>query len=153
MPIADYNLWSTWQALYDLDAEPYADTGTRPHARLGYHRAALLHTLFEDRAVNVPRVLGWAPETRVVVVGCGFGWFLERMAAHGYAHLVGTDTSTLVHTHKALTEEADIHAALLEVGLPYEAGEGVALKAKLHDGGPRARVPILNEDGQTNASR
>lgn len=148
MPIADYNLWPTWQALYDVAACP-----EYPHVRLSYHRAALYHTLFADRAAHIPPLLGWTPDTHIVILGCGFGWFVEHLHARGYPHVIGADTSTFVHAQKHLTEEADIDAALHAAGHPPHEGIGAAIKARLFDGGPRARVPIYNEDARTLVSQ
>ena len=153
MPYLDYNLWSTWQQSYDLDAEPDLGPVFRLHVRLSYHRAVLYDTLFKDREARVPPALGWTPSQRILVLGCGFGWFVERMRNAGWTNLVGADTSTFVQTNKALTEEADVNAAIAAIGLSPLVGEGAAIKAKLFDGGTRARTTVLNEDGRTGPSR
>ena len=47
MPYLDYNLWSTWQQSYDLDAEPDLGPVFRLHVRLSYHRAVLYREVKE----------------------------------------------------------------------------------------------------------
>lgn len=153
MPYLDYNLWTTWQQSYDLDAEPDLGPVFRPHVRLSYHRAVLYNTLFKDRADNIPQALGWLLTQRIVVLGCGFGWFVERLRAMGWTNIIGVDNSTFVQTNKSLTEEADINSAIAAIGFSPTVGEGQAIKTKLFDGGPRARVTVLNEDGRTGPSR
>jgi SAM-dependent methyltransferase len=153
MPFLDYNNPDTWKLLYDLDAEPYEITGTRPHVRLGYHRAVLFNTLFKNRADTLPGLLGWTTATRIAVIGCGFGWFVEQLQARGFTNVIGCDISTYVQTNKSLTESSDIDTAIAAVGLAATTGDGLAVKNKLFDGGNRARVSILNQDGSTVTSR
>jgi SAM-dependent methyltransferase len=147
-PIADYNLWSTWQALYDVQAIP-----ERTDIRLSYHRAALFNTLFLDRATRLPSILGWTPAKHICVIGCGFGWFVEQLVALGYTQAFGFDPSTFIQANFNGTEEADINAAIAAVGLSPTVGAGAAIKARIFDGGTRARVPIGNQDGKTASSR
>lgn len=152
-PLIDYSLWSTWQALYDLDAEPDLGPVFRPHVRLSYHRTVLMR-LAEDQAQAYIRVLGWQTAQKIGFIGCGFGWTVERLVNnHGFTNIVGADTSTFVQTNKSGTEEADINAAIVAIGLSPLVGDGAAIKAKLFDGGPRSRVPILNQSGATAQSR
>lgn len=148
MPIADYSLWSTWQQMYNVQALP-----ERSDIRLSYHRAALFNTLFKERADIIPNLLGWTQTTHIVVLGCGFAWFVEQLIARGYTSVVGLDVSTFIQTNKSGTEEADINASITAVGLNPLVGDGAAIKARLFDGGARARTGILAEDLKSNASR
>lgn len=151
--LIDYGLWSTWQQLYDLDAEPELGPVFRPHVRLSYHRAVLMK-LARDQAQAYIRVLGWQPTQKIGFVGCGFGWTVEVLQNdHGFTNIVGADTSTFIQTNKGGTEEADINAGIIAIGLSPLVGEGATIKAKLFDGGPRARVPVLNQSGATAQSR
>ena len=148
MPILNLNLWQSFQLLYDIAALP-----TRPDIRLSYHRAVLFDRLYKDRVEHIPQALGWTSTTRIAVLACGFGWFVEQLQAHGFINVIGADISTFVQANKNTTEEADINAAITLAGLSPLVGEGQAIKGKLYDGGLRSRVTILNEDGQTNGSR
>lgn len=153
MSLVDYSLWSTWQALYDLDAEPDLGPVFRPHVRLSYHRA-VLKTLARENANACITKLGWLSTQKIAFFGCGFGWTVEVLQAeHGFTNIVGIDTSQFIQTNKATTEEADINAAIIAVGLNPLIGEGATVKGKLFDGGPRSRVTVLNEDGRTPQSR
>ena len=158
MPFLDYNLWATWQALYDLDAEPYQTTPGRGHVRLSYHRAVLGpgKPLTAGNAQAYIDKLGWTPAKKIAALGCGFGWTIEELVTqHGFSagNLVGADVSTFIQTNKGGTEEADINAAITAVGLSPLVGEGATVKGRLFDGGPRSRVTVLNEDGRTPQSR
>lgn len=152
IPLIDYNLWATWQQLYDLDAEPDAVV-FRPHVRLSYHRAVLMR-LAREQAQAYITVLGWTLTNRIAILGCGFAWTLEVLInEHAFTRVVGCDPSVFVQTNKSLTEEADINAAIVAVGLSPLVGDGATVKAKLFDGGSRARKPVLNQDGSTLQSR
>ena len=154
-PLIDYSLASTWAKLYDLDAEPYAITGFRPHVRLGYHRSVLMR-LSRDQAQAYIDKLGWLPTQKIALIGCGFGWSAEVLInEHGFSptRLIGCDTSSYIHTNKSLTESAEIDAAITAVGLSPTTGEGLTVKGKLHDGGTRSRVTIVNQSGSAVSSR
>lgn len=151
-PLIDYNLWATWQQLYDLDAEPDAVV-YRPHVRLSYHRAVIMKLMREQANAYVSK-LGWTSGQHILIAGCGFGWSAEVLVNElGFPNVVGIDTSVFVQTNKSLTEEADINTAIALVGLNPLLGDGAAVKAKLFDGGTRARVPVLDQNGQTVQSR
>ena len=147
----DYSQSATWQSLYDLDAEPQAMV-YRPHVRLSYHRAVLA-ALMREHVEAYQRALGWLPTQRTVILGCGYGWSIEQLLAHGYVNVIGCDNSSLIQAQKDQTEEDDIDAAIRAVGIDPTTGEGAGVKASLFDGGPRSRVPVLNEDGLTASSR
>ena len=155
-PLIDYSLASTWAELYDLDAEPYAITGFRPHVRLGYHRSVLMR-LSRDQAQAYIDKLGWLPTQKIALIGCGFGWTAEVLInEHGFSptRLIGCDTSSYIQANKSLTESADIDAAITAVGLSPTTGEGLTVKGKLHDGGTRSRVvTVANQSGGTVSSR
>jgi len=151
--LLDYSLWSTWQALYDLDAESDIGPVFRPHVRLSYHRAVLMKAARLNAQAYVSK-LGWTTGQHIVIGGCGFGWSTEILIDElGFTNVVGIDVSTFIQTNKATTEEADINAGIVAVGLSPLVGEGAIIKGKLFDGGPRARKAILNQDGATVSSR
>lgn len=153
MPFKTWDTWADYQGAYDIGAEPDGHPNTRDEVRLSYHRAVMF-PIARDHAVNVVRVLNWQPSMKIVVIGCGFGWFIEVLKNElGYTNVVGTDIGLYVQTNKGGTEEADINAAIQAVGLNPLLGDGAIAKGKLFDGGPRARVPVLNEDARTNQSR
>lgn len=153
-PLIDYSKNSTWAALYNLDAEPYDNTGFRPHVRLSYHRSVLMRLAREQAQAYIDK-LGWLPTQKIALIGCGFGWTAEVLInEHGFTKLIGCDTSSWIQANKSLTESVDIDAAITAVGLDPTTGEGAVVKAKLFDGGTRSRVvTVLNQSGSTTSSR
>jgi len=153
MPFKTWDTWADFQGSYDIGAEPDGHPNTREEVRLSYHRAVML-PLARDRATNVARVLNWLPTMKIVVIGCGFGWFVEVLKNElGFTDVVGTDISLYIQANKSGTEEADINAAIQAVGLNPLLGDGATIKGRLHDGGTRSRVTVLNENAQTAQSR
>ena len=155
-PLKDWNDPATWDAAYSIGAE--GDTGhpaSRQEVKLGYHRAAML-PYCQTRAVGIAQALGWTPPGPIIIfVGAGFGWTAEVLEGMGYTRVLALDISTYVQANKAGTEEAEINGRIAAAGLDPASGPGLALKGRLHDGGPRSRASrgVLNEDGAGGQSR
>ena len=156
MPLKDWGLKQTWDEAYSIGAEgDTGHSGSRPEVKLNYHRA-VMWPYCQNRAVGISQSLGWTPPgPTIVIVGAGFGWTAEALEQMGFTRVVALDISTYIQGNKDATEEADIDAKITGVGLNPSAGEGLALKQRLHDGGPRARASrgVRNEDGAGGASR
>lgn len=146
----------TWdKTLYDLaysyNAEPDGHPNTRPAITLHYHRYVLFPEMLR-RAQFFIQQFGLTGASRVLVVGCGFGWTVEALNALGIP-TVGTDVSAYIQGNKSLTEDSDIDAAIRAVGLDPTTSEGLGHFNRLRGGGVRTTATILNEDSGNNASR
>ena len=156
MPFKDWNLKATWDAAYSIGAE--GDTGhpnTRAEVRLNYHRKAML-PVCQARAAGIAQALGWsAPGPSIIIVGAGFGWTAEALEAMGFTRVLGLDVSSYIQSNKGGTEETEIDAKIVAVGLDPATGEGQTIKGRLFDGSVRTRAGrgVLNEGGVGGASR
>ena len=92
---------------------------------------------------------------KIVIVGCGYGWVIEKLLEMGFTNVAGTDTSSYIQGTKTQTEDAEIDAAIAAAGLDPTQGEGLALRQKILPAVARSKVPdkVLNEDMANNASR
>lgn len=156
MPLKTWNTFADWNASYQINAEPNGHPNTRGPVILNYHRAVILPGL-RSRVAGLTTALGWiAPGPALVIVGAGFGWLAELLETEsGFTRVVALDPSIYIQTNKAGTEEADINAGILAVGLSPTSGEGLTLKGTLYDGAARTRSArgVLNELLDTNQSR
>ena len=147
---------TTWdKALYDLaydyNAEPDGHPNTRPEIRLHYNRFVLYPEMLR-RAQFFVQQFGLTSASKVLVVGCGFGWTVEAFGALSIP-AVGTDVSSYINNNKNVAEDSDIDAAVRQVGLDPTQGEGLSHFNRLRGGGVRTAATVLNEDSRTSASR
>lgn len=154
MPFRSWATKADWESAYDVSAEPWGHPNTRAEVRLSYHRAVFM-PWFRWAMPKLVAALSLKTTDRIALIGCGFGWGIEVLGEMGFASVVGTDTSAYIQASKGSTEEADINAKIVGVGLDPARGAGAELKAKLWDGGTRSRVAsrILNEDLASVQSR
>lgn len=154
MPFRTWATKTDWDTAYDVGVELDGHPNTRPEVRLSYHRAVFI-PWFRWAMPKLVAALNLQPSQRIALIGCGFGWGIEVLNEMGFANVVGTEPSAYIQANKASTEEADIDAKIVSVGLTPASGEGAVLKAKLFDGGTRSRAAanVLNEDLATTQSR
>lgn len=136
---------------YDMGAEPDGHPNTRGEIRLHYHRYVLFPEMLR-RAQFFVQQFSLTAASRVLVVGCGFGWTAEALSALGIP-TIGTEISSYIQTNKSLTEDADIAEAIAKVGLTAVAGEGLGHFNRLRGDGVRTRATVMEEDNMNNASR
>lgn len=152
----DFNTKQAFDESYRIGAEPGGHPAGRREVKLGYCRAVML-PYARARAGGIVAAMGWdAPWPRLVIVGGSFGWLGEMLETeHGFTQVVSTDVSRYVQAEKDNTEEADIDAALVAVGLDPTVGEGAMVKGRLFDGGNRTRASrgVVNENLKTGGSR
>lgn len=100
------------------------------------------HMLTDD----IIRVLDIRKNQSILVVGCGFGWEIEKLIDDGY-QIIGTEISPWIHENKYTDESKEINAALLAGGFNPEKGEGKKIREKML-ALPRCKCPdsILNLD-------
>jgi len=83
---------------------------------LHYHWFNILQWQASSYAPRLYNLLGLQPNQGVVIVGCGFNATGEGLANLG-VRVIGVDLSTYINAEKGNTEEADIRAACLAVGV------------------------------------
>ena len=139
-----------WHVEWDVN------TGVRINGRnirLNFHRWNIIPGWVGYTAKMV-RELGWSADTKLAIVGGGFGMMEEALVAnHGFTSVLTCDDSIWIQGAKGETEDADVSIAIAAVGGNPFSGEGMTKKAILSDGGFRARVTVVDEDILTNASR
>lgn len=139
-----------FDSAYRVLAERGGHPNTRKGVYLNYHRC-VMYPFMERRAKVLVERLDIQPGETALIVGCGFGWTVEAM--NDYCVAVGTETSPYIIENMHTSEEPDIAAAIAEVGLDPDTGEGADLKAELLGDGIRTRAVILNEHSITPESR
>lgn len=90
--------------------------------------------------------------SRVVVIGCGFGWTVEHLDEVCTA--VGTDTSRYIQQAKHTTEHPEAREIVSALMYSPFNGRGKEIVDHIVQNGARSqtRVPILNEDSLTGHS-
>lgn len=150
MPLKTWDK-ATFDATYRVGAEPEGHPNTRPEVKLHYCRAAIFPVV-QRRAAELIRLLALTSGQRVAIVGAGFGWLGEVLAASGIV-TASIDTSTYIQSAKSTTEAADVRAWIQAAGLDPDSGKGAEILARCVDGQARSRVTVLNEDLANNQSR
>lgn len=147
---ADYDgLYSIRVRIWDESIKAYR----RSPVRLHYNRAVMMRDYIEPRWVKVISLLGITSADRVVVVGSGFGWGVEKLIELTGCQAVGVDISDYVETSKDDTEEAEIDAAIIGAGFDHLTGHGLEVKNATFTGEPKAKQTILKEDLLSAKSR
>jgi len=98
-------------------------------------------------------VLNIQSTDKVCVVGAGFGWGVEALAAESGATVVGIDISDYIAAEQPNTEEAEIRAEITAVGLDPDTGRGAEVLAFAYDGSVRSNVVVLQNDASTGPQR
>ncbi len=147
MPIVDASDPVSWSNAYQI--------GYPKNRRvwLNYDRAVML-PIARRHAEGLVGALRLVDGQSIGLTGGGFGWTAEELAKLlPNARIITTDTSSWVHAKKDLPATDNYRAAITAAGLDPYSGEGAALLAEMDDGGPMARVTILDESLSDNASR
>jgi len=127
-------------------------TNIRSPVRLHYHRWLMVPWLAAMWAKLQP-VLNIQSTDKVCVVGAGFGWGVEALAAESGATVVGIDISDYIAAEQPNTEEAEIRAEITAVGLDPDTGRGAEVLAFAYDGSVRSNVVVLQNDASTGPQR
>ncbi len=145
---SDYDsLYSIRVRVWDATIQAYR----RSPVRLHYHRYAMQDIVRAHWDKLVPE-LGLTSADRIVVVGAGFGWGVERLIELTGCTAVGVDISDHIQGTKGSTEEAEIDAAIIAAGFDPATGHGAEVKnATFVDS--RTKTTILAEDMYSSKSR
>jgi hypothetical protein len=94
MPIKTWDTKADWDGAYELIVPGQAERG-------GYQRRScqIPHYAATDRLVSV---LGLTNMDTILIVGCAFGWMLERFIDLGFTQVWGTDTSAYIQAQKVM---------------------------------------------------
>ncbi|MFQ5982314.1 MAG: class I SAM-dependent methyltransferase [Woeseiaceae bacterium] len=109
MPIKTWDLKADFDGAYNIGLEPDGHPNTRSEIRGGYERSALFNASdprLDYTTKEWGRILAlfgaqFRTSARILIVGCGFGWSMERLVAGGYTNVWGVDTSAYIQAEKA----------------------------------------------------
>ena len=124
----------------------------RSPVRLHYHRA-VMQDMIRVRWDSLVPLLGITSADRVLVVGSGFGWGVERLIELSGCIAVGIDFSDYINATKDSTEESEIDEAIIAAGYDPLTGHGLEVKNATFTGEPKSKQPILNENLLSAKSR
>jgi len=97
-------------------------------------------------------LLSLSSTDRIVVVGAGFGWGIEKLEDLTNCTAIGVDISDYINDTKGISEAAEVDAAIISAGYLTTEGHGLEVRnAVLAQ--PRTKTTILKEDMFTNKSR
>lgn len=152
---------ATYDSMYQL---PLWQWGVRNHPRVpvGHYHWFSTKTMFARNLANFLLLPGAAQVSDIAVIGGGFGWLCDLLAANGI-NSVSVDVSPYVLAEKDSSEEAEIRANLTKFGfdpdnLPVLIGPDYNTPVDpwqywLRPEGKRATSTIVDEDMSTNTSR
>ena len=145
-----------FDANYSFRCERYLSsviqTG-RAEVRLNYH-SAFMSPILATRWENiVPSILNILSTDKVVVVGSGFGWGVDKLIELTGCTAVGVDISDYIETAKGTDENADLIAAIQLVGLDETVDRGLEIYNAYSTTGARTISVVLKEDMLTAKSR
>lgn len=145
-----------FDSLYSHRCERYLSKiirGSRPEVRLNYH-SHFMRPILDNWWNNiVPDILNIASSDKVIIMGSGFGWGVDRLIALTGCEAVGVDTSDYVDTDKATSEDVDLVAAIRKEGLDETVGRGLEIFNAYSNPCPRTTATIYKESLITAASR
>lgn len=144
----DYDsLYSIRVRIWDESIQAYR----RSPIRLHYHRYVMQDIVTRHWDFLVPE-LSLTSTDRVVVVGAGFGWGVEKLEELTNCTAVGLDISDYIHGAKGVSEEAEVIAAIAASGYDHTTGHGLEVyNAVLTQ--PRNKTNVINEGMYSNKSR
>lgn len=146
---------TTWdKAQFDQAYNVPNRGGARPGENLimlGYTREAFLPAA-QRKAQAYIQHCGLTAATRALIIGGGFGWSAEFLAAAGIPVVV-TDTSPYIQSDKAASETTEYRAAITAAGIDPDSPRGAELLASWDDGQAKSRVTVLGEDCLSDPSR
>lgn len=134
------------------DASQLVNWFQAPKVYLQLHRRAYeLANVPQGSASVLVRELNLTSSHNILLVGSSFGWTAEALKTLGIS-VTCIEDSSWVQSVKDTDEAGDIEAALDLAGVTSDH----AMRQQFFDkliAGPRATLPILDEDGMTRGSR
>ena len=150
-----------FDANYSFRCERYLpsviQTG-RSEVRLNYH-SAFMSPVLANRWEAIldqtrdPILLTILSTDKVVVVGSGFGWGVDKLIELTGCTAVGVDISDYIEIAKGTDENADLIAAIQLVGLDETVDRGLEIYNAYSTTGARTISVVLKEDMLSNRSR
>ena len=137
---------------YHVERHMPEPRSTFPQVVIRYHRLHMRPILAAMWATLQP-ILNILSGDHVCVVGAGFGWGVEAVAAETGAVTVGIDISDYIAAELAGTEEAELRAEVAAVGLDPDTGRGLEVMNFIYDGQPRGSVIVLQNDAASGPQR
>lgn len=130
----------------------FRESRRRSPIRLHYHRYVMQEMVQRHWDYLVDK-LGITSKDKVVVVGAGFGWGIEKLVELTGCTVIGTEISDHIMNSKGVSEEAEIDAAIVAAGYDPKSGHGLEVKNEVYHGEARCNCTIINEDMYSPESR
>ena len=162
MPVWDK---AAFDQFYGVGVERWGHPNTRPQIKLHYHWYPIIQWQASKYAPRLFAVLNMVSGDSVVIVGAGFngtGAGLERLGVD----VTGTETSDYINEQKGNTEEAEVRAIIIAVGLDPDNDTIIGRPGNVRvnpldvllDGGrsaPKVRLQarVIEEDFSNRGSR
>lgn len=161
MPVWDK---AFFESQYTGNGWPYGIRGKTyvPRFHYNWFNVRLSAAAYVSRYLELP---GFAQLSDVAIIGGGYGWTCEALAAHGI-NAISIDTSDHIINTYNTSEEAELREYLTARGFDPDLGDGVVYMSPddpnspcnpwdfwLRPDGVRTSVAILDEDLSTNGSR
>lgn len=143
-----------YDAAYSIRVERYfgGHPPGRAELKVNYHKWGMQPILAARWAKLVP-ALGLQSIDYICVIGAGFGWGVDALIAESGATCVGIDISDYIAAEQANTEEAELRANVVAVGLDPDSGRGLELMNIIYDGLPRSNIVILQSSASSQNER
>jgi hypothetical protein len=141
---------SDYDSLYSIRVR--LPNGRRSPIRLHYHRYAMQDIVREhwDYLVSELKI---NESDRVLVIGAGFGWGIERLVELTGCWAIGTDISSHVQGCKKIAETNELRQCVRDSGYDPDSGEGLEVMEACDLPLVRCMHPILDEDMCSYESR
>jgi len=110
VPGIDWNTEATWNDLYQVqrdDGQP---------GWVGFERAGMRHITSLSNAAGIVAALNLNANSKILIVGAGYGWMANDIAGLTGATVCAVDTSTYIQTRKAQNADIEILNADVSTG-------------------------------------
>lgn len=145
-----------YDAAYSFRIERYlgGHPNTRDEVKINYHEYSM-RPIMVARWRGILSVVTPAitPADFVLIVGAGFGWGVRALKNRLGCAAIGIDTSDYIQNAKATSDQVEISAKIIAVGLDPTTGRGFEILNFCRTPGFRAKEIVLNEDMSTPESR
>jgi len=154
-----FNTKAEYDASYRYAVERHMPGGGPPPAEgrpgvvVHYHKHAMQIPLTNMWAAIQP-VLNILTTDHLCIIGAGFGWGVDAAIVEvAPANIVGIDISDYIASEQGNTEEAELRAEVVLVGLDPDTGRGLEVMNFIFDGQPRSNVVVLQNDAASGPQR
>ena len=123
--------------------------------RLHYHPAIRKVESYRGMTQKIIDKYNLDSSSKVLVIGCAFGWLCEDLINKCNCQCIGTEISTYIHDTKGTSADDELISAIeasKKCNFTYKSGIGKEIFDKFQDPSPRSSVTILNTACDTTES-